>query len=116
MRISWLVGLMIRGHWMEIRKMQRMSTKTIEKRNEKRGLEHNKDTVFPHLIEEIGELAREINCHIDDRKGEPNHEHLAEEMADVLAQLFNLANDYDIDLEEAFLKKTEKLKVEFESE
>ena len=101
---------------MEMKELQKMSIRIIDDYNKKHGLDHNGKTVFPHLIEEVGELAREINHHIDNWREEPNHEHLAEEMADVLDQLFVLARDYEVDLEEAFLKKIEKLKKRFELE
>ena len=101
---------------MEIKELQKMSVGIINNYNKKHELKHNKETTFPHLIEEVGELAREIHHHIDNWREEPNHEHLAEEMTDVLDKLFILAEDYEVDLEKTFLKKIEKLKKRFEIE
>ena len=95
---------------MEIKELQKMSVGIINNYNKEHGTEHDKNTVFPHLIEEVGELAREVNHHINDWREKPNHEHLAEEMADILQQLFILAEDYEVNLEEAFIKKNKKLK------
>jgi len=96
--------------------MQRMSVEIIEDWNKKHNREHSGKTTFPHFIEEVGELAREINHHIDNWKEEPNHDNLSEEMVDVLDQLFILANDFDVDLEDAFIKKVKKVRKRFELE
>ncbi len=101
---------------MEIIEMQKMSFGIIEDCNKKHNTKHDRQTVFPHLVEEIGELAREINHHINSWREEPSHEHLAEEMADVLNQLFILASDYEVNLEASFLEKIKKLKKRFELE
>jgi NTP pyrophosphatase (non-canonical NTP hydrolase) len=62
------------------------------------------------LMEEVGELARELN-HLYGSKtkktGEPE-EDLAMEMADVLFALLALANEQKIDLDEALTRVLEK--------
>lgn len=99
---------------MEMKEMQKMSYKIIEEWNIKHKKKHNPLTVFPHLIEEVGEMAKELNHHIDNWRAEPDKEKLEEEMADVLDQLFILATDYNIDLEQAFIKKNKKDRARFD--
>ena len=95
--------------------MQLKSLEIINKFNKKNKIEHNKNTQFYHLIEEIGELARELSKEQNDwRKEGFNKEKLAEELIDVLDKLLVLANDYNIDLEKEFEKKYNKLKKRFE--
>jgi len=62
-------------------------------------------TIFNHLVEEIGEVAREL------RKG--NEDKLKEELADVLFLLLKLSNEKGISLEEAFMYKFESIKKRF---
>ncbi len=62
-------------------------------------------TIFNHLVEEIGEVAREL------RKG--NEDKLKEELADVFFLLLKLSNEKNISLEEAFMSKFESIKKRF---
>ena len=98
---------------MEIKEAQLMSFNIIEDWNNKHNKKHDKNTVFPHLIEEVGEVARELNHFNNNWRSEPNKEKLAEELADVLDKLFILATDYDIDLEQSFIDKNKKLRERF---
>ena len=99
---------------MDISEMQKMPMEIIVKYNKKHGVEHKKETAFLHLVEEVGELAKEISHHVPNWREEPSHERLSKEMADVLIQLFVLADDYKVDLESTFLKKIEELKKRFD--
>lgn len=81
----------------------------IKKINKERGFE---DTTVPELFmymsEEVGEMAkaaRQVTKMHTDSNSEKFE--LAHEMADVLSYLLDLANRFDIDLEEAFLEKEE---------
>lgn len=61
-------------------------------------------TNLARLIEEVGELAREMNHrfgHKTKRDDEPDQD-LAIELADILFVLIAIANEQGIDLEEAF--------------
>ena len=64
-----------------------------------------------HLMQEIGELAREIShIHgIEKKKDNVQESKLGEEMADVIFTLCCLANANDIGLDNAFSKKLDKL-------
>lgn len=62
------------------------------------------------LTEEVGELAREINHrygHKPKRADEPEQD-LAIELADVLFVIIAIANEQEIDLEDAFQRVLEK--------
>ena len=60
--------------------------------------------ILARLIEEVGELAREINALYGPKKKKPTEEtkELADEMADVLFTIICLANSKGIDLDEGF--------------
>lgn len=61
-------------------------------------------TNLARLIEEVGELARELNHrygHKPKKPGEPEQD-LALELADILFVIIAIANEQKIDLQEAF--------------
>lgn len=62
------------------------------------------------LVEEVGELARLMNHEFGPKtkKADEAGQELAEELADVLFVIVALANERDIDLEEAFDAVLEK--------
>ncbi len=99
---------------MKIEEAQKQSYKIIEDWCKKHNKEHDKNTVFPHLVEEVGEVARELNHHINNWREEPNKDKLAEELADLLDKIFVLATDNEIDLQEAFTQKITLLRKRFE--
>lgn len=99
---------------MELKQAQDMSFKIIEDWNNKHNKKHDKTTVFLHLVEEVGEVAKELNHFNSNWRGNPDKEKLAEEIADVLDKIFILAKDYDIDLEQAFINKNIKLRKRFD--
>ena len=66
--------------------------------------------ILARLVEEIGELAREIN-HLygpKKKKSTEDKRELSEEVADIIFTLCCLANSQKIDLDEAFLRMMEK--------
>jgi len=93
--------------------MQKKAFAIIEDYNKKHGLKHDKGTVFYHLVEEIGELSRELYHEKNNWRAEFDKEKFAEELVDVLIQTLNLATDYEVDIEDAFKKKIEKLRQRF---
>lgn len=85
----------------------------IEKIGRERGFDKETgEDKFILFVEEVGELARAIRK----RKKLPmafdtkEADELGEEIADLFIYILSLANKYNIDLEEAFLKKEEKNK------
>lgn len=97
--------------------MQKQAYDIIDEYTKKHKLKHDKNAVFVHLIEEVGEIARNIyNEKSNWRKEEFDREKLSEEVIDTLMQLIYLARDYNIDLESTFIKKIKKLRERFELE
>jgi NTP pyrophosphatase (non-canonical NTP hydrolase) len=61
------------------------------------------------LTEEVGEVAKALRKELQMGAEKPeNTDHLAEELVDVFNYLVDLANMFDIDLEQAFRGKWEK--------
>ena len=91
---------------MEIEKMQEELIKIFEDYNKRNNLKHNPDTTFHHLVEEVGELSREIQKDKNDwRKEGFDKEKLADEVNDVICECLILAKDYDVDITKAFSRK-----------
>jgi NTP pyrophosphatase (non-canonical NTP hydrolase) len=70
-------------------------------------------TNLARLVEEVGELARELNHrfgHKPKKTGEPEQD-LALELADILFVLIAIANEQKIDLEAAFERVLDKYDV-----
>jgi NTP pyrophosphatase (non-canonical NTP hydrolase) len=65
------------------------------------------------LVEEVGELARELNHRYGSKPKRPDEpeQDLALELADVLFVLLVMANEQGIDLDEALKKVLEKYRV-----
>ena len=95
--------------YMEIKEFQKMCADVVSTIDKKYKIERNPQLAFTQLVEEIGELAKDINMP-ELRKKNPDQDNLAGEFADVLLQLAKLAEMHSIDLEEAVEKKIEILK------
>jgi len=89
---------------MEVKEFQEKAVKIVNKIDSINGVNHDKETTFMHLVEEFGEIAREL---YNERSGRDkiDLENLKEEIADVYLLLAKLASVYKIDLEEAIDKK-----------
>lgn len=79
---------------MRIREFQNLMKDLYIQKDKERGIS---DT-FIWLVEEVGELATELN---DER----DKQSVSEEMADIFAWMCSLANLFQIDLEDAIFKK-----------
>ena len=99
---------------MEIKEMQKMSFGILQRINNKLNVKHEPETIFLHLAEEVGEVARELSKKQENWREEFNKDKLGEELADVIATLCSIATDNNIDVEEAFIDKFEKVKKRFE--
>ena len=66
--------------------------------------------ILARLVEETGELAREINHIYGPKKKKPEEEkaEMATELADIIFTVICIANSLNIDLDEAFQKVMEK--------
>lgn len=67
--------------------------------------------ILARLVEEVGELAREINHKFGPKKKKSSEENkeIGDEMADIIFTLICLANSQKIDLDEHFKKMIDKL-------
>jgi len=70
--------------------------------------------IFLLMVEEVGELAKEIRkhtgMHVDKAKtGAAQHAELEGEFADILNYLLDLANHMDVDLERAYRTKKKEV-------
>lgn len=95
-----------------------MTTKEIQKAVDKWIMEEaggywQPSSIMMRMMEEMGELATEINNRYGDRPKKPTEQDgdIGEELADVLFTIICLANSLDIDLEESFLQIMEKYKI-----
>lgn len=86
---------------MEIKELQKIVDEWVK--NETKGY-WKPNNIMLRLMEEVGELAREVNHKFGEKppKDGDNHREIAEETADVLFTLICLVNSLDIDLEESF--------------
>lgn len=97
---------------MRLKELQTLTAEVIDKIDNKRKCKHDVDTTIVHLLEEIGEVAREImNQKI--KRGKINRKNMEGEFADVAIMLMQLANNFGIDMEKVVSKKLEKMKERF---
>ena len=94
---------------MEIKKFQEKCAGIVNDIDNKYAVKRNSQFSFTQLMEEIGELAREINSP-KLRNKEIDKENLKGEFADVVLQLSILAKMFDINFEEAVESKIKILK------
>lgn len=61
------------------------------------------------MTEEVGEVAKALRKELKMGAEKPeNTDHLAEELVDVMNYIADIANDFDIDLDQAFRAKWQK--------
>ncbi|OGV89463.1 nucleotide pyrophosphohydrolase [Microgenomates group bacterium RBG_19FT_COMBO_39_10] len=67
--------------------------------------------ILTRLVEEVGELARELNHRFGPKKKKVNEKNkeIGDEIADIIFTLICLANSLDIDLDKSFNKMMDKL-------
>lgn len=99
----------ILGDCMDIREFQLASAHISEQIRQKRGVSPSEYVTFLHIVEELGEIAREL--YNAERKREAfSEQHLGEEFADVLMLIAEFAHRKNIDLEKAICEKIKHLK------
>ncbi|MFH1401506.1 MAG: MazG nucleotide pyrophosphohydrolase domain-containing protein [Parcubacteria group bacterium] len=94
---------------METKEFQKKCAEVVNKIDKKYGIDRDPQLAFTQLVEEIGELAKDVNLKRL-RKQEPDKENLSGEFADVFLQLAMLAEMHGVNLEEAVENKINKLK------
>lgn len=95
---------------METNQLQDKINKIIDLIDTKTNCKHDINNTFFHLIEELGELANELNKP-NIRNEQITKENLEEEIADILLLTTRIANLNNISIEKAILEKIEKLKL-----
>ena len=95
---------------MEIKDIQERAVEAVNFRCEKIGIERTEDILMIHLIEEFGELAKQL-MNEKLKKKEINVTNAAEEISDCLILLFNLADHFGINLEKSLSNKIEGAKL-----
>ena len=94
--------------------MQKQAFEVLEKINEKSNIKHSSNGMILSLVEEIGEVARELSKKQSNYREDFDKQELGEELADVLSRIAVIATDNDIDLDSAVINKFEKVKQRFE--
>jgi NTP pyrophosphatase (non-canonical NTP hydrolase) len=98
---------------MEIEEFQKEVEEVVKLLDDKLNVEHNLNNTFIHLIEEVGEIANELNKP-NIRNEVLNKEELAEELFDALFFIVRIANLNNINLDEARIRKLKKLKERYD--
>jgi len=94
---------------MNIQEFQKICAQIVSNIDKKYSIDRDFYVCFTQIIEEIGELAKAINMK---KLGSKNidEKNLKEEFADVILQLFMLAELFNIDVEEVVNNKVKILK------
>jgi NTP pyrophosphatase (non-canonical NTP hydrolase) len=98
---------------MNLKEFQEKSTELIKEIDKKYGRNHDVNLTLIHLIEELGEIAREI-YNKETGRGKIDKNNLSGEFSDALMLLAHLASCYGIDIEESVKEKFSELKERFE--
>ena len=91
---------------MELNKIQNKAIEVVKARCKRRNVERDADILMIHLMEESGELAKQIiNKKLKGK--EIDLKNIGEEVSDCIIILMNLADYYKIDLEKVLTEKIE---------
>lgn len=94
---------------MDISEFQQKCSALSTRIREKRGNQPSDYVSFLHIIEEFGEIAREL-YNEERNRVEFSHSHLAEEFADLFILLADFATRRDIDLAQVMDEKLGELR------
>jgi NTP pyrophosphatase (non-canonical NTP hydrolase) len=94
---------------MHLQEFQKKATRIVQQLDAKQGVNHESALTLMHLVEEFGEIAREL---YNEKSGRDviDKENLGLEIADVMILLAHLADCYNINLEKALKEKLKILK------
>ena len=94
---------------MEINELQERAVEAVKQRLTKLGVDYNEELGMLHLIEEVGELARQIvNKKLKRKEIDTNN--VGEEIADCMILLMSLGDYYNLNLDKFILDKIEDIK------
>jgi NTP pyrophosphatase (non-canonical NTP hydrolase) len=88
---------------MEVKELQKKIEEFWEEVNKLKKKKRTTEMVFIHLVEEVGELAREF-VNKKERPGKYSEEKLFDAIADILIMAFFLASLYKLNVEELLVK------------
>ena len=97
---------------MDLKEFQTKTKELVEKIDAKTKGSHDVDTTVVHLLEELGEIARQL---FNEKIGRDklDKENLSDEIADCMLLLTQLANNFDINIETSIENKIKKLQERF---
>jgi NTP pyrophosphatase (non-canonical NTP hydrolase) len=101
---------------MGLDEFQKKAVGIIDKVDNKTNFNHDINSCMIHLIEEFGEIARQVMNEKLGRNNGLDKENLGEELVDCMLFISKLADHYNIDLEKSFEFKIEKLKKKWDME
>ena len=94
---------------MEVLEFQKVCSSIVKKIDKKYSIDRTEQVNISQLIEELGELAKEVNKEkLRGKKAEKSD--LEDEFADVILQLLTLAETFEVDIEKAVKTKIKILK------
>lgn len=88
---------------MEVKEFQNKIIEFLSKWDEKRKDTPTKEKTFAHLVEEVGELAREY-VNKETRKERYDEKEVENAIGDIFMQLTRLAQLHNLDIEEVIIK------------
>jgi len=94
---------------MQVKDFQKLAARIVGEIDGKYDIRRDGQLAVSQLVEELGELVREVNSE-KLRSKKPAKKDLEDEFADVSLQLCKLAEMFKVDLEKAVLDKIEILK------
>lgn len=97
------------GEKMEIKEYQEKIRELIRNIDSKTGANHDSNLTIIHVMEEFGEVARQV-FNEKSRRDKLNKENLSEEISDTIMLLVQLATTYGIDIEKAMAGKYDELR------
>jgi len=92
---------------MQVNEFQKKIFAFAQRWDKVRNFEASKDETFFHIVEEVGELARQY-VNRESRKGQYSESEIKDAIGDTLMQLFKLANLYGWDVEKLILEIMER--------
>lgn len=92
---------------MEVKEFQDKILELVSKWDRKRKVMPNEQEAFIHLVEEVGELARQY-VNLQQRKDQYNENEIEDAIGDILVMLVKLAHLRGLDIEELILKNIEE--------
>lgn len=97
---------------MDVKTLQEKSVEAIKKIDRKLNVTHDKKVTMFHMVEEMGEVAREMYNEETGRE-KMDKENLRGEVADPVMLISHLAHLYGIDMGEAVKDKMSRFKERF---